>query len=471
VRTPRSIRFKLISLYVGLLSLVFVCFGAYIYWGVHASLVGSLDLALDRRARQITANILTEAPTQGPGFVASEIQARYAPELNERVIRITGPNGQVVYASKNVGELSGVISVSSEKTRYRNEKADGTRLRVAAVQYRSADGQLYTVEVGAPLTSINGQLDWLLLMLALGVLALIVLAIVAGYLLLGRALRPVDEIVRAAEGLTYQNLNERLPVPRTGDEFERISEALNRMIGRLDEAFRVATRFSGDASHELRTPITVIRGELEALLKGPLLAPELRQRIGEILVEMERLTHIVEGLLLVSRLESGEGRQAPELLDLGDIAGHVADQMEPLAEDRQQTLWRELERGVCVEGDPVRLKQVVVNLLDNAFKYTPVNGRVTLSVHGMTEEARLEVSDTGVGISAKALPHVFDRFFRAEEMRAGQIEGTGLGLAIVHSIVEAHGGAVSVTSREGKGTSFVVRLPRAGRIIGKGLTS
>jgi heavy metal sensor kinase len=457
---PRSIRSKLISLYVALLTLAFVCFGAYIYLGFHAYLVHALDQTLDRRARQIALTILADLPARGPGYVASEIQARYAPELNERVMRITAPDGRLVYASKNAGELAAVASPSGTKTGYRDEKSASVRLRVAAVNYELPGGHVYTVEVGAPETPMIAALRGLMAMLALGFLVLMALAVAGGYSLLGRTLRPVDEIVRAAEGITYKNLSERLPVPATGDEFERISGALNRMIGRLDEAFRIATRFSGDASHELRTPLTIIRGELEALLKGTVVQPEVRERMGEILVEMERLTHIVEGLLLVSRLESGEGRQMPVALDLAEMAGHVADQMEPLVEDKGLALHRDLEPGVRVEGDEVRLKQVVVNLLDNAIKYTPPGGSITLGVHGQGGQARLEVADTGRGIGAEAQRHVFERFYRTAEVRSEQIEGTGLGLAIVHSIIEAHQGSISVTSHNGQGSTFIVRLPR-----------
>ena len=464
MKPPRSIRSQLITLYVGLLGLVFVCFGAYIYWGFHAYLIHSLDLTLDRRARQIASTILAELPARGPAYVASEIQARYAPELNERVMRITDAQGQVVYESGNAGALLAAAPAAGAKPGYREQRTDEARLRVVALPYVLPDGRRYLVEVGAPETPIQNALRGLMAMLGLGFLVLIGLATAAGYSLLGRTLRPVDEIVRAAEGITYKNLSDRLPVPRTGDEFERISEALNRMIGRLDEAFRIATRFSGDASHELRTPITVIRGELEGLLKGELLTGETRQRVGEMLVEMERLTHIVEGLLLVSRLESGEARSTRSVLDLGSLAGAVADQMEPLAEDRAVSFRRDLEEGIWVEGDEVRIKQVVVNLLDNAIKYTPSGGRVTLTLRGQADHARLEVADTGIGIGPEAQRHIFERFYRAEEVRAGQIEGTGLGLAIVHSIVDAHQGSIAVDSTKGQGSSFVVRLPRAGRV-------
>ena len=456
----RSIRSQLISLYVALLAVVFVCFSAYIYWGFHAYLVRSLDQALDRRAQQIASTILAELPTRGRGYVATEIQARYAPELNERAMRITDGNGEVVYASKGADELMSVGPIAGTDAVHRDERTSTQRLRVVTLPYRLADGQDYTVEVGAPEAPIAGALRGLMVMLALGFLVLLGIAIAGGYSLLGRTLRPVDEIVRAAEGITYKNLSERLPVPRTGDEFERISEALNRMIGRLDEAFRIATRFSGDASHELRTPLTVIRGEMESLLATAVVSNEVRERLDDILVELERLTRIVEGLLLVSRLESGEARGEVRTLDLGRQAGLVADQMEPLADDREIKLRRELEPDVMVNGDEVRLKQVVVNLLDNAIKYTQAGGTVTVSVHAQPGHARLEVRDTGIGIAPEAQRHVFERFYRAKDVRSSDVEGTGLGLAIVHSIVEAHRGSISVTSTKGQGSSFVVRLPR-----------
>ena len=201
---------------------------------------------------------------------------------------------------------------------------------------------------------------------------------------------------------------------------------------------------------------------MESLLKTAAISAEVRERLNDILVEMERLTRIVEGLLLVSRLESGEARGEVRTLDLGEQAGLVADQMEPLAADKEITLRRDLESNVLVSGDELRLRQgVVVNLLDNAIKYTPAGGTVTVSVRTHPDHARLEVKDTGIGIAAEAQRHVFERFFRAEDVRSGEVEGTGLGLAIVHSIIEAHQGSISVTSAKGQGAALIVRLPRA----------
>jgi heavy metal sensor kinase/RND family efflux transporter MFP subunit len=476
VNRPRSIRLKLITLYVGLLTVVFLCFGAYIYGGFHQFLVRSLEQALDRRALQITSTILEELPSRGESYVGSEIQARYAPELNERVIRVTEAGGRVIYASKNAGLLSSVVNsseVAKGKPVYRAEGVgNGQDLRVVTVSRELSNGITYLVEVGGPENEMVTALHHLLATLAIGFPVLIGLSILGGYSLLGRALNPVNDIVSAAERITFKNLSRRLPVPRTGDEFERISEALNRMIQRLEEAFQIANRFSADASHELRTPLTIIRGELEAFAENPALTPELAERAADILEEVDQLARIVEGLLLVSRLEAGEAQMKLEAVDLGDMAESIAGQMELLSEEKRLTVRREIEREVVVEGDRVRLKQVVVNLLDNAIKYTPEGGTIWLKVRSSENRAVLEIADTGIGIDPAALPHIFDRFYRSAEAKAGRVDGTGLGLAIVHSIMEAHGGGVSAGSRENQGSVFRVELPlwRKGKVSRTSLT-
>jgi len=278
--------------------------------------------------------------------------------------------------------------------------------------------------------------------------------------LLGRALRPVDEIVRSAERITLRNLSQRLPVPDTGDEVERLSLALNRMIERLDESYQVTSRFSADASHELRTPLTIMRGELEAILTQENLEEEEMQQIATVLEEAERLTQIVEGLLAISRLEAGETQLDKDPVDLSQLATTTVEQMAPLADDKSLTLEMEAVRDVIVDANEVRLRQVIVNLLDNAIKYTPEGGKIRVEVKADGSEAVVEVIDNGIGISSEALPNIFKRFYRSEQVQARKARGTGLGLSMVHSILEAHGGSVKVESSENKGSTFRVSLPR-----------
>jgi heavy metal sensor kinase len=314
--------------------------------------------------------------------------------------------------------------------------------------------------VGTSENDVFSALDGLLVTLSLGFPVFIGLTSVGAYILLARALRPVDEIVRSAERITLQNLSRRLPIPNTGDEVERLSLALNRMIQRLDEAFQVTSRFSADASHELRTPLTIMRGELEAVLKEGHLSEEHMGQIESILEEAERLTQIVEGLLTISRLDTGESQMSKDPVDFANLVSTTAEQMIPLAEDKSVSLLCETGRDVMVEANEIRLRQVVVNLLDNAIKYTPEGGKITVRVTGEPSWAILEVSDNGIGISQEALPHVFERFYRSGQIQARKARGTGLGLSMVQSIVEAHAGKVEVESRENEGATFRVRLPR-----------
>jgi heavy metal sensor kinase len=469
MKQPRSIRARLITLYVASLLLIFICFGGYTYWGFKEYLVRSLQQILQRRAHQIASTILVEMPVKGEAYVGNEIQARYAPELNERIIRISDESGRTIYASKYAGDLFGspkivfngraaeTAPVNREVTTQHNE-----RLQIVAIGYQLENGAQYIVEVGAPENGVFNALHGLLWTLSVGFPVFIGLTSAGAYVLLGRALRPVDEIVRAAERITLQNLSQRLPVPPTGDEVERLSLALNRMIQRLEEAFQVTSRFSGDASHELRTPLTIMRGELEALLKEGNLSEEQMGQVESVLEEAERLTQIVEGLLTISRLDAGETQMSKDPVDLSDLVSTTVEQMKPLAEDKSLSVVCEKSRDVMVEANEVRLRQVVVNLLDNAIKYTPEGGKIIVRIKAETNRAILEVVDNGIGISGEALPRVFDRFYRSEQIEARKARGTGLGLSMVQSIVEAHSGKIAVKSCENEGSSFRVELPRLG---------
>jgi signal transduction histidine kinase len=439
MKHPRSIRARLITLYVVTLSLIFICFGGYTYWGFKQYLVASLQQALVRRAHQIALTILADVPQRGEDYIGSEIQARYAPELNERVIRVTNQSGRTIYASRNATSLNPPPAVEftdggaeSQPTERVNTAENGRRLQVTAVGYRLPNGAQYVVEVGASENEISSALHGLLLTLSLGFPVFVGLSSVGVYVLLGRALRPVDEIVHSAERITLQNLSQRLPVPQTGDEVERLSLALNRMIRRLDEAYQVTSRFSADASHELRTPLTIMRGELESLLHEGNFQDGQADQIGSILEEAERLTQIVEGLLTISRLDAGESKMSRDPVDLSGLAESTVEQMAPLGEDKSLTLTWTTDAGIMVEANEVRLKQVLVNLLDNAIKYTPEGGKIAVAVSHDGSNAFLEVRDSGIGISAEALPHVFERFYRSEQpmarrSRAGKVPARSSG--------------------------------------------
>ena len=303
------------------------------------------------------------------------------------------------------------------------------------------------------------MLRHLFLQLALGLPLAMVIIAGGGWLLVRRALQPVEQITRAAEQITQHNTSERMPVARTGDELEKLSLSLNRMIARLDDALRNSIRFAADASHELRTPLTILHGELEMFAQETQLPAEARNQVFSMLEEVARLSKIVEQLFALSRLDAGEAQADWQCFDLADLARTTAEQMALLAEDKHIAINCDANEPVQIEGDRARLKQVVVNLLDNAIKYTPENGSIQLSVNTLDGHAVLEVSDNGIGIPPEALPHVFERFFRVDQSRSSDSGSAGLGLSIVKSICTAHGAEVDVESAVRKGSSFRVKLP------------
>jgi heavy metal sensor kinase len=464
----RSLSFRLVAWYAGVLLSVFVLLGALTFLFLRHYLEANLLDIQSRRARQIADTLVARASRTDEDALRSQIESLYSPEVNDRFIRITRADGAAVYASgmpqdsrfdpTQVPPPGGEAAGESRKVRL----ADGATLMIATRGASGADGTRYRVEVGTSAASVDNTLAHVLVMLAVGLPIAVVVAVAGGFVLVRRALKPVERITRKAEEITQHNLSERLPVVRSGDELERLSVSLNHMINRLEDAIHGSKQFVADASHELRTPLTVMRGELESLAQDAQLGRETRETLGSVLEEVERLAEIVESLFALSRLDAGEAHAEWLRFDLAELAATTAEQMSLLAEDKQVRVDCESTPGVTVEGDRARLKQVIVNLLDNAIKYTPRGGRVRLSVRRESGYAVLDVTDDGIGIPAEALPHVFKRFYRVDTSRSREQGGAGLGLAIVKSICTAHGAIVEVASAPGRGSTFRVRQPLAG---------
>ena len=462
-----SIRFRLTVWYASILTAVVLALTGMLFLHLKNYLEGSLAETQLRRARQIAGMFFANPEPGEEDGLGRQISSLYAPEKTDRFIRITRSDGKVVY-------LSGVpnshafdpTSVPARGSNVpwessRKQTAGSASLLIATVRVGSAGGGAYVIEVGTSADPVEDLFRHLMLVLAVALPLVVALAAGGGYLLVRRALRPVEEITGKAAQITQHNLGERLPVPPTGDELERLSLALNHMIIRLDDAFANSKRFVADASHELRTPLTIVSGELEELAQDRNLPTVERERLGSLLEEVHRLVKIVERLFALSRLDAGEAQSEWVRFDLGKLAASTADQMSLLAEDRRISVTCSSSNPVYIEGDRARMKQLVVNLLDNAIKYTPEGGAVQIKGRSAGGAAILEVTDTGIGIPAGDIPHVFDRFFRADKIRSRYPDGAGLGLAIVRSISHAHRGTVEVESAVGKGSSFRIILPLA----------
>ncbi len=462
----RSIRFRLVAWYAGLLTGIFLLLCALLYFDLRHFLENDLRQLQSRRTRQIANTLLIHVKQTGEPYVATQTKDWYEPEINDRFIRITRADGTLVYVSGAPKDGSfdpaeiPVLTPSSQIEFSRKVHLSGNKtLLVAALNFKSSGNPAYLVEFGELLDPVETMLNHLFLQLALGLPLAVVIIAGGGYLLVRRALQPVEQITRKAEQITQHNLSERLPVARTGDELERLSHSLNRMIARLDDAFRNSKRFVADASHELRTPLTILRGELENLIEDAHLSPGVRDQLGSLLEEVERLSKIVEQLFALSRLDAGEAQTEWARFDLAELAKTTAEQMSLLAEDKGITIACDADRKVPVEGDRARLKQVVVNLLDNAIKYTPDHGAIQLKVRTLNGHAVLEVADNGIGIPSDALSHVFERFYRVDQTRSRDPGSAGLGLSIVKSICTAHGAEVEVESTAGSGSRFRVKMP------------
>ncbi|HVO97589.1 MAG TPA: ATP-binding protein [Bryobacteraceae bacterium] len=296
------------------------------------------------------------------------------------------------------------------------------------------------------------------LLLAPGML---VLACFFGWWIAGIAIRPVNSVAQAAQNVTGSNITVQIPMRGAGDELDHLIQSFNQMTERLHQSFEQIRRFSTDVSHELRTPITAIRGQLEVALFTAETPDQYREAIINAMEDIEKLSNIVRALLLLSQAESGQLALQKAPLDLRDVAKDLVEQFQIPAEEKDVRLTAVLEPCSLVEADRTQIERLLSNLLSNAVKYTPKGGSVRV-ITGYAREPgwiKLSVEDTGVGIPAESLPHIFDRFYRVRNKQAEAIQGLGLGLSFVAWIVEAHGGRIDVASNSGEGTRFTVLLP------------
>jgi two-component system, OmpR family, sensor kinase len=524
-----SLRSRVTTWYVGLLATALLVFGATLYFGVQGYLRTELQHSLSGEAHAIASNFLAFEEEKGVPWMTGEINEAYAPEHSGRFIRITrtgppagakdGKDGTVLYESGDTRDpyidaekishphLANPGDSLDQESFHQETQPGSHRLLIFTLPYTSASGTHYIIQMGASLSPIERLLYSLLRVLFIITPFILIAAAFGGHFLMNRPLRPLVAITQQAERIGTHELGERLPVISTGDEMERLSLSLNRMISRLEDALNHNRRFSADVSHELRTPLTILRGELEQLIQSPTLPLATAETIGSALEEIDRMAKIVENLLAIARLDSGTDVMNLQCVDLTKLTQWTVGQMHLLAEEKNITITcvttcvttsatTSATSGpttstsptsaasspkpptappfapidpILILADPARVKQVLVNILDNAIKYTPPNGRIDVSVSTSPEAVQrsetiprmaiLEVRDTGIGIPPQSLPNVFERFYRSDKARSRESGGAGLGLSIVQAICNAHGGAVTIQSTEGSGTTVRVELP------------
>jgi heavy metal sensor kinase len=330
----------------------------------------------------------------------------------------------------------------------------GRRYRVHSVSESS-----HRVAAAVEETFLRDTLWTLAVILATGIPFAAALAIAGGYFLAGRVLSPVGAMAQKAREISAESLAKRLPVDNARDEFGQLATVFNDTLSRLQDAFERLRRFTADASHELRTPLTAMRSVGEVALQNTLDAAAYRDVIGSMLEEVDRLTRLVESLLILTRADSRKVQLTPEDLDLGGLAGHVIDQLRVLADEKQQELVLRTPIRVHATGDAALIRHALMNLIHNAIKYTPNGGAITVEVNATNGRAIVEVRDTGPGIPAAHRDRIFDRFYRVDAGRSREEGGVGLGLAIARWAVEANGGQIELASEGRDGSLFRVILP------------
>jgi heavy metal sensor kinase len=456
MRIPRSIGARLTLWYAAAFAAALLVLGVAMWFTVRQSLYHAVDESLGDRVEGIHTFIDDHKTRLDVDEVKEEFRA------HGELFQVLDDTGAIVHRADT---LAGVtlprISETGAVPRFDNLVANGEPLRFLT-QKVAVDGRSFTVQVAAPLAELQqGLRDALWLLVPLFVLMLLI-ASAGGYFMSRRALEPVDRITQTARSISAENLSQRLAVPSTGDELERLSATLNDMIGRLEASFKRISRFTADASHELRTPLAVMRTTAEVALRHPGDGGEHRAALGAVVGEIERTTQLVDNLLLIAKADAGGAQLAKVPVDVAAAAEEARAQMSILARTKGIALEVRLpDDPVVVIGDRDALRRLFSILLDNAIKYTAAGGVAEVAVSTNGAHAVGVVTDSGIGIPNDDLPHVFDRFYRVDRARTRELGGAGLGLAIARWIAESHGGEIGVASQVDRGSRFEVRLPLA----------
>jgi heavy metal sensor kinase len=452
-----SLRLRLTLLYTSLLGAVLILVGAVVFGLVSFVLLNQIDARLQQSADQLVGRLRINLSGQfDPRSVAS-----FQPTEN-LLFQVWDIDGNL-QLSRPVGYQMALSDDGWGVGRpfFTTEPVTSGRLRVLTVPLRTAREPVGYLQVGLSLSLVDVSLQTLagalaaILLVAMGITGLL------AWLVAGRGLSPLATMTEVATQITQaDDLSRRIPLSGSpGSEVGRLIRAFNDTMERLEGLFESQRRFVADVSHELRTPLTVIKGEVGLMRR---MGQGDEESLSSIENEVDRLTRMVGDLLMLAQAEAGRLPLDLQPVELDTVLLEVFQQVRTLASDRVEVHLEEIDQVVVI-GDRDRLKQVVLNLAANAVQYTPKGGRVTLSISKSGEEAFLQVRDTGPGIAAEDLPHIFERFYRAERSRSRQKGGGfGLGLSIAYWIVKAHGGELGVESQMGQGSVFHVRLPLLG---------
>jgi len=460
---PRNVRSRLTLWYVLVLAALLALYAG----------VASLFLFLSLR-EDFDQNLLEDVETV-EGMLAKEpngavtLHSSHPDAAEPRVghfIEVWSPQGMLLYRSaslqdQTLGSPPGPEEGLHDPAPSTAQLPNGTRVRLVSGVYHIED-QRVVLRVAYSEEGLWRELGEFGEVLLFGFPIAVLLAGVGGYALARKALAPIDSMATQARTISAEKLGDRLSIENPEDELGKLGTVFNAMLGRLQAAFDQLRRFTADASHELRTPLTAIRSVGEVALQDQRSSAEYRDVIGSMLEEVDRLTRLAESLLSLSRADAGHIQLQREDMPLLRLAKEASSVVEVLAEEKRQSIDIEGDANLVVSADRLILRQAIINLLDNAIKYSPPGSHILVRVQGGGDkQVFLEVIDQGPGIPAEHQPYVFDRFFRVDKARTREWGGAGLGLSITRWAVEAHGGGITLESKKGHGSTFRVSLPLA----------
>jgi len=452
-----SIRFRLTAWYFCSLAVVLGLFALAVWYGMESSMLRAVDHDLRLRiedVRQFMSRELASTPSE----LADDFQEQATLGLGGDLLEVRDSAGRVLFRSARLGKAQLVQGLADSTIKYTTRRGNHLNLRIAGSAI-NIGGQRFTIGVAESLHEFQESRESFEGVLVLLALPSLLLAALGGLWLSGRALSPVDRITRQARRISISNLETRLQPPAAKDELQRLVVTLNEMLERIDSAVKLMVQFTADASHELRAPLTLIYTAAEFSLRRERTREELLDAMRKILRESGRTARLVDDLLLLARADSGKDSSTPAPVDLCVSTRSAVERAMILAEPKGiQVNSRIPEAATIVEGDEAALSRLWLILLDNSVKYGNPGGEINFEVAIKDTEVVVTVTDTGVGIAPEELPHIFDRFWRADKVRSRSMGGAGLGLSIAQWIVQQHHGRITVRSAVGKGSQFSVRL-------------
>jgi heavy metal sensor kinase len=454
-----TIRVRLTLLYFAVLALSFVAF----FWICDVGFQHSIETTVNEASRtnvELIKRLVTDKAAEGDAAVSRELEDLAKLWASGALFQVADSDGHWLYRSKQfLNEHPALPSASAQGMLFVTTNLDSNQYRVA-LERTEAQGKVFEIHAAVPTEPFDQALDRFRVTEKEALPLVVSIATLLGYWLSGRSLAPVNRIIRTAEQIGVENLSRRLEVPRPRDELRRLTETLNAMLGRIETSFRRITQFTADASHDLRTPVAVIRTTAEIALRKNRSDEEYREALSRILDTSIETSGLLENLLMLARADAGAAGLEMHPLDLGSHVRKAQERGEILAATKSLSFTSQVpDDAVMVRADAIAIDRLLLILVDNAVKYTPSGGCCEIALTTSETEAHISVKDTGVGIEAAELESIFERFHRADKVRSRETAGSGLGLAIARCIASVHGGSITAESTTGTGSVFHVRLP------------